>query len=322
MLSNKIISLRNFSRISQVLYQKSKPVEKPKKVEIHHEKYGINYTKLDVQDKELMQMMTIIKSRKKQIQDQQIIVEGKQLICEAIQNQVKLNHLLFAHIKNAEPVLDVIGNCGKTVKLPNLLRVPREDLSFISVLQTCPGLIGIFDKPAVLRKPDPFPISVICDNIREPSNIGAVIRVANSLPIIDVKLPKGNADQWEAKAIRGSMGSVFHIPTQDTDWTSLDAEERSDVLVLIADNSIDKYAQSRVMSYDSIPESLLKMYRNIFVILGGESHGISDEARNFASRRDWRVVNIDLDPTVNSLNTSNALAVILFEIRRKLKLNN
>jgi 16S rRNA (guanosine(1370)-2'-O)-methyltransferase len=318
LFSNKIISLRNFSRISQVLNQKTKPIAKPNKVVIHHEKYGINYTKLDIQDKELMQMMTIIKSRKKQIQDHQIIVEGKQLICEAIESDVNLNHLLFANIKNAEPVLDVIGNT-KT-KMPNLLRVPREDLSFISILQTCPGLIGIFDRPHVRRKPDPLPITVICDNVREPSNVGAVIRIANALPAIEVMLPKGNADQWEAKAIRGSMGSVFHIPTHDTDWTSLDNEEASDVLVLIADNSTDKYAVSRVISYDSIPESLLTMYRNIYVILGGESHGISDEARNFASKRDWRVVNIDLDPTVNSLNTSNALAVILFEIRRKLKI--
>lgn len=214
-----------------------------------------------------------------------------------------------------------ISLVGKSAESVNLLRVPREDLSLYSILATCPGLIGIFDKPFVKPKETAFPISVICDNIREPNNVGSVIRLANALPAMEVILPKGNADQWDAKSIRGSSGSVFHIPTVNSQWEQIDTEVPDDALVLIADNTTDKYPESRILNYESIPEDLLTSSRHIIVVLGGETLGISDDAMMFASRRDWRAVNIDLDPTVNSLNTSNALAVILFEIRRKLRLN-
>lgn len=105
----KLISPRFFSSVSGVRLQRAQPKEKPKKVEILHEKYGVKYTKLDIRDKELDQLMTTIHSRKKQIKDEQIVVEGRQLICEAVQHYLKLNHLLFANIKNAEPVLDILG---------------------------------------------------------------------------------------------------------------------------------------------------------------------------------------------------------------------
>lgn len=199
--------------------------------------------------------------------------------------------------------------------------MPREDLSVYSILATCPGLIGIFEKPLVQPKKLAFPISVVCDNIREPNNVGSVIRLANALPAMEVVLPKGNADQWDTKAIRGSSGSVFHIPTFNSHWEEIDSQVPDDALVLIADNTTNKYPESRILSYESIPEDLLTSSKHIILILGGETHGISDDAMKFATRREWRVVNIDLDPTVNSLNTSNALAVILFEIRRKLRLN-
>lgn len=317
-LHKQFCNLRYFASVSGSLANKAQPKEKPKRVEILHERYGVKYTKLDIKDKELDQLMTTIHSRKKQIKDELIVVEGRQLVCEAVQNYMKLNHLMFANIKNAEPVLDILGKSAESV---NLLRVPREDLSVYSILATCPGLIGIFNKPLVKPKQRAFPISVVCDNIREPNNVGSVIRLANALPAMEVLLPKGNADQWDTKAIRGSSGSVFHIPTVNTSWEQILREVPDDALVLVADNSTGKYPQSRTLSYDEMPDDLLTSSKHIVVVLGGETLGISDEAMEFATKREWRVINIDIDPTVNSLNTSNALAVILFEIRRKLRLS-
>lgn len=111
-MSKRLINPRYFTSVSGLLQQRAQPKERPKKIEILHEKYGLKYTKLDVHDKELDQMMTTIHSRKKQIKDEQIVVEGRQLVCEAVQNYLKLNHLLFANIKNAEPVLDILGKFG------------------------------------------------------------------------------------------------------------------------------------------------------------------------------------------------------------------
>lgn len=230
---------------------------------------------------------------------------------------VKLNYLLFSHIEKTHEILEVLGQSTGHVQF---LKVPQQDLTFWSVLQTCPGLIGIFDipRPAPIKN-NALPITVICDNIREPNNIGAVIRLANALPAYKVLLPKGCADPWETKAIRGSSGSIFHMPTEDgMTWENLnETEPRAGSIVLIADNDISKYNPLAVVPYDDIPLDLIK-HKNIYLILGGETHGVSEEAKDFAFRRNWKVINIPLDQTVNSLNTSNALAIILFELRRKL----
>lgn len=200
------------------------------------------------------------------------------------------------------------------------IKVPHQDLTYWSVLTTCPGLIGIFDKPkSTPHKRNAFPITVICDNIREPNNVGAVIRLSNSLPALRVVLPKGCADAWDVKAIRGSSGSIFHMPTDEAvTWQQIDNELNDpDALVLIADNDVSKYLPSTVISYDKISDDLIAG-RNIYIVLGGETHGISEDARTFAFKRSCKVVQIPLDSTVNSLNTSNALAIILFELRRRL----
>lgn len=258
------------------------------------------------------------KSKKKLEREQQIIVEGKQLIVEAVEAHLKLNHLLFSHLDKIEGVCQRMGDSTGHV---NFLRVPQQDLSQWSVLTTCPGLIGIFDKPNVTKpKENAYPITVICDNIREPNNVGAVVRLANALPATKVLMPKGCANPWDVKAIRGSSGSIFHMPVDDSlTWEMIDfsAKNNENTVVLIADNNSSNYYPSKNLSYDEIPSELI-LGKDIFLVIGGETHGVSDEARAFASRRNWKVINIPTDSSVDSLNTSNALAIILFELRRNL----
>lgn len=211
---------------------------------------------------------------------------------------------------------------GQSTGHVDFIKVPQQDLRQWSVLTTCPGVIGIFNKPPSPKmKLNALPISVICDNIREPNNLGAVIRLTNALPATKVILPKGNADPWDVKAIRGSSGSIFQMPTDyGLTWEQIDTEcsfSMDNQIVLIADNDVSKYPPSTVINYDAIPDELIAG-KEIFLLVGGETHGISREAKIFATKRQWKVINIPLDASVNSLNTSNALAIILFELRRKL----
>lgn len=316
---NRFVLSRNFSGISQLLLQQAKTSEVPRdKSVVYHEQYKLNYKRLQLNDKQLAQLMLLTKSKKKRTQEQQIIIEGQQLLAEAVQSHLKLNHILFSHVEKLEKLINILGTSTAHI---NFFKVPQQDLTFWSVLTTCPGVIGIFDKPEIIKpKPNSLPITVICDNLREPNNVGAVIRLSNALPATKVILPRGCADQWETKAIRGSSGSVFYMPTEDSlSWHQIDQSISSgeETIVLIADNDTTKYHERDVIDYDKIPDEIIAG-REIVVIMGGETHGIGEEAKNFTSKRNWRVINIPLDSTVNSLNTSNALAIVLFELRRKL----
>lgn len=275
----------------------------------------ITITKLKREDKKLAQLITLLRSRKKKEYDNQIIVEGNQLIKEAIQAHIKLNKLLFSDAMKLMEITNVMGKKAK--EGVEFIKVPQSELSLYSVLQTCPGLIGIFDKPELPEiKQGAININLVCDNVRDPSNLGSLIRVANALPIRMMILNAGSVDPWDTKTIRGSSGSVFHLPIRTrVGWDKIDINTDMDEVVLLADNNIRKYDDDKVINYDQIPKELVKD-KNVTVIIGGETHGISEEAFAFAAKRDYRVVNIPLDRSVNSLNVSTALGIILFELRR------
>ncbi|CRK86310.1 CLUMA_CG000130, isoform A [Clunio marinus] len=283
---------------------------------IFHKPLNINFTKLPLKSKELSKLIFLEIKKTLKRQDQ-IIVEGNQLIKEAIQSNIKLNYLLFSHV---DKITDIVNVMGTNTKHVNFLKAPQHDLTFYSVLTTCPGVIGIFDKPKEIQpKTNPLPITIICDNLREPNNLGSVIRLANALPVTKVLLPKGNADPWDVKAIRGSSGSIFYIPTEHSlEWKQIEEDQTiDDSIILIADNNASKYPSNSILCYDKIPKELIEN-KQIYVLLGGETHGISEEAKDFAFKRNWKVIHIPIDSIVDSLNTSNALAIILFELRRML----
>lgn len=120
-----------------MLLQEVKAKEAPRdKSIVFHEQYKINYKRLQLQDKALSQLMMLTKNKKKLQKDQQIVVEGRQLIIDAIQGHLKLNHLLFSHVEKLEPLINVLGSSTSHI---NFTKVPQQDLTFWSVLQTCPG---------------------------------------------------------------------------------------------------------------------------------------------------------------------------------------
>lgn len=136
---NRFVSCRNLSRFSQVLEQQASPKEAPRDRSIvYHEQYKLSYKRLELNDKTLSQLMLLTKSKKKQLSEQQIIVEGRQLINEALQSHLKLNHVLFSHVEKLEPIVNILGESTGHI---NFVKVPQQDLTFWSVLTTCPGII-------------------------------------------------------------------------------------------------------------------------------------------------------------------------------------
>lgn len=315
---------RNFSKTAYLLLrgnqQQIQEIPIPPTSAKESEKNEIKITKFRKDDKndikKLAQLVTYLRSNKKREQENQIIIEGNQLIKEAVEAKIQLNKLIFSDQSKIKEVTDMMGKSCNSV---DFIKVPQSEMSFYSVLQTCPGLIGIFTKPEPPpEKMNALPITLISDNVREPQNLGSIIRVSNAVPIKNMLVPKGNVNFWDTKTIRGSCGSIFHFPVYKANWDEIDEKISKDNLVLIADNNVREHGQNNALNYDGIPKELLKD-RNIILIIGGETHGVSDEACNFASKRDYRIINIPLDKTVDSLNVSTALGIILFELRRVLK---
>lgn len=208
-----------------------------------------------------------------------MVVEGTRIIVDALASGLKpltvfvTNEELMNGLEEYRHILSA-NNCP-------IYRVALKDLSTWSSLTTHPGITVIFERPQEVPPPkNSLPITVICDSIREPNNLGSICRVSAALPCAQVIVMKGCADPWEAKCLRGGSGGQFHIPIEyPVKWEDLMASVGSgESKVLLADNNTLKpLGDVQVRTIDDVLLSG-KEKGNIFIVIGGETHGISAEA--------------------------------------------
>lgn len=155
----------------------------------------------------------------------------------------------------------------------------------------------------------------------------------------------GCVDAWEPKVLRAAMGAHFRLPVfPNLDWDEISKHLPKDVVVHVADNSIsfikapapgqrengssDEYSESDSdeESDDEISLPCLKSQvyyeswaqRNTALVIGGETHGLSLEARRLAEETEGKRLFVPMAPGVESLNSAMAASILLFEGRRQL----
>lgn len=311
---------------SEVNVAEKEKKQKPPKVKsevVESTILGLTYTKLHLNDPWLNTLFLSVKSRKSRALKHQLLVEGRRLIIEAIQSGLVLDHVLFSDMDQMQLLKEHLPADAKLVK------VPQSDLRLWSNLSTCPGLMAIFTKPNDMseiwqrRRSAPLPITVICDQVREPNNVGSIIRNCAAIAVEQVIVTKGCADPWESKALRGGAGGQFKIPIRGPcEWSSIRSMlPREQCYVFLAENS-----RANALEHLAERPELIVPYSDVryagkhaVVVIGGETEGISEDAYRLLSRNVLgQCVHIPLAEEVESLNTSSALAVILFEIKKQM----
>ncbi|HCJ10345.1 MAG TPA: RNA methyltransferase, partial [Clostridiales bacterium] len=101
-----------------------------------------------------------------------------------------------------------------------LFEVSPQVLAELADTETPQGVVVVADRPS----PDPAAVLggggpegppstvVVLDNLRDPGNVGTVIRSADASGAAVVLYLPGTADPFGPKALRAAMGSTFHLP--------------------------------------------------------------------------------------------------------------
>lgn len=166
------------------------------------------------------------------------------------------------------------------------------------------GLVGIFERPNSALPQQPH-LTLICDNIHDPGNLGSLLRSAAGAGVNAVCLSTGCADVWGLKALRAGMGAQFRLPIQTgMKWEQIEAYvRRADARVRVAEGGGVEYTAVHWGGISAL-------------VVGSEAEGVSMEAREMADE----MVGIGLGGGVESLNAAMAGAVILFEAKRQREL--
>ncbi|KAM7067794.1 rRNA methyltransferase 3, mitochondrial isoform 1-T1 [Molossus nigricans] len=323
------------------------------------EQSGLRYDKALPGDKRLSSVMTIVKSRPFREKQGKILLEGRRLIADALKAGAVPKIFFFSRVEYLKelPVDKLKG--------VSLIKVKFEDIKEWSDLVTPQGIMGIFAKPDHVKMTFPetqlrhsLPLLLICDNLRDPGNLGTILRSAAGAGCSKVLLIKGCVDAWEPKVLRAGMGAHFQVPIiNNLDWETVPNYLPNDTRVYVADNC-GLYAQAQISSkaidhgwvcdrqlskfhkYEEeeeedletgasegwLPELEVQSYdldwteAPAAVVIGGETHGVSLESLQLAESTGGKRLLIPVVPGVDSLNSAMAASILLFEGRRQLRL--
>lgn len=155
---------------------------------------------------------------------------------------------------------------------------------------------------AVLPAEGPL-TAVVLHEVRDPGNVGTLLRTADAAGADLVLLTRTSADPYSPKAVRAAVGSTFHLPV-------IAGAEAPALLDALAGRGITAAATSGYASTDLFETELPE---RIAWILGNEARGL-DEATLAAAPL---AVRIPLAGHAESLNVHTAATVCLFETLRR-----
>jgi tRNA G18 (ribose-2'-O)-methylase SpoU len=188
-------------------------------------------------------------------------------------------------------------------------------------------LIIILFLKAIAKMPSPgeckiertlkLPFLLVLDQIRDPGNMGTIIRTAAAVGCDKILITKGCVDIWDPKVIRSAMGAHFRIPIlNNLSYEQILSYLPIDTKILFADNN--KSLDRKITDYSDLHE--IKPHATL--IIGNETLGISTKINSLIASmiKDRIFVNIPLENGVESLNASIAFSVLSYEIRKQLLL--
>jgi TrmH family RNA methyltransferase len=172
-------------------------------------------------------------------------------------------------------------------------------LNALSDTGNCQGILAVLELPSTTLEPASFDLVLIADQIRDPGNLGTLLRTAAAAGVQAVLLPPETTDPFAPKVVRSGMGAHFLLPILCLDWNEIQSRTAG-LQILLAD-----------MEGRSCWATDLR--KPLALIVGGEAEGASQQARALATG----AISIPMAGKVESLNAGVAGAILLFEIVRQ-----
>jgi len=236
------------------------------------------------------------------------VVEGTNLIYEAIERDAKIDFILVSDgydTANIERELEVRGRTDMISEIHTM-----EPALFEKLTDAEYGIKAI----AVINKAEIGPEEllaqvsdgdniIILDRVQDPGNIGSVIRTAAATGYRAVICIKGTGDVYSPKVLRSTAGLIYAVPI---------------VYVESASEAVDIAHRLKKQFAVMVPEGGSEYYKldlshDIALVVGNEGNGVSDEVLRGADIK----LSIPMHHGVESLNAAVSAGIIMYESFRK-----
>jgi TrmH family RNA methyltransferase len=225
------------------------------------------------------------------------VVEGVRLVEEAVKGDWRFEIVLYDETlsERGKSQVESLRSSGVEVE-----GVSVSVMKSLSETETPQGILAIlqFSQLPITELPN---FLLIPDQIRDPGNLGTLLRSAAAAGVQAVLLPPETTDAFAPKVVRAGMGAHFRLPIREMSWDEIEQVVKLENLkVYVAD-----------MDGASCWETDLR--QPVALVIGSEAEGVSESARKIADG----TIRIPMAADVESLNAGAAGSVLMFEIVRQ-----
>jgi len=226
-----------------------------------------------------------------------LAAEGVRLVEEALAGGLHPGLVLYSAVlsERGRVALEKLGAAGAEIE-----EVFPKLLDSLSATETSQGLLALFHWP---EKPLPTKADfvLVVDQVRDPGNLGTLLRSAAAAGVQAVLLAPGTTDPYAPKALRAGMGAQFRLPLLALDWQQIQDFCRPGLKMYLAEAG----------SGDACWQ--LDLRQPLALVVGGEAEGATQDARQAVDG----LVMIPMPGESESLNAAIAASILLFEIVRQ-----
>jgi len=237
------------------------------------------------------------------------IIAGRNAVIEAFRAGVNIDKVFIAkgeqdatlrHIASTAREAGVVVSDADKRKLDSLYTGTHQGVVAVLAYSEYVSVSEILD---IAKERNEKPLIVICDEITDPNNLGAIIRTAHAAGAHGVIIPKRRSAGLTVAVAKSSSGALFHMPVARVPNITAAIKELKDAGVWI---------------YGAMPDGLNDVWETDFTdsvafVIGSEESGIS---RLVAENCDFKV-KIQMSGKLSSLNASVSAAILLYEAVRQ-----
>jgi RNA methyltransferase, TrmH family len=230
------------------------------------------------------------------------LAEGRQAVSEALEQPGTVIEVIVADdsVGPHQELLNAASDSGARIAV-----APTRAVSELSATVTPQGLVALchmIDVSAVEALAGVPRLVVFCDQVRDPGNLGTVIRCADAFGADAVLISRDSVDVYNAKAIRATTGSLFHLPL------AIDLH-LAEAVALARDSGLQVLGADAAAPYKINDLARLgKLAQPTMWVIGNEARGLPPEHATLLDQ----LVAVPLYGHAESLNLSTAAAVLLY----------
>jgi len=253
------------------------------------------------QNPKIQQVRALLARRAEREQQGAFVVEGVRLFEEACLSHWPMQQVFYAQglSPRGQQLLAQVRDRGVLVE-----EVAPDLLARLSDTEHSPGILAVMAQQAL-----PWPTTpnflLVADGLRDPGNLGTLLRSAAAAGVQGVLLTLGTTDAFAPKVLRAGMGAHFRLPIRLCSWPEVQALCHPPVGPQLTIYLADAERGQACWQAD--------LRAPLALVVGAEAEGVSAAALACADA----FLSIPMPGQAESLNAAVAAGILLFEVVRQ-----